>query len=324
MARRAYYRGEGPVSATLHALGVFFHNLASVGWTALGIGVAFHVLKLLLRGVAWRNILTAAFPDAEVPRRGVMGAYLAGVGVNAITPARGGDLVKLYLVRRRIPGSNYPTLGTTLIAETVLDFVLASVVVGWALATGIVPGVRVLRRLPAIDWGWPLSHLRATALIAGVLALALLLALLWWAEDIVELRRRLAAGFAILRTPRRYLTGVASWQLASWGCRLATVYWLLKAFHVQASVHNVLAVQAVQSISTLLPFSPGGIGTEQALLLYAFRGEVSGTRVLSFSVGMHVAVVVANVVLGFVALFLMLRTLRWRRVVVPEEEPASG
>jgi glycosyltransferase 2 family protein len=312
------------LSATLHALGVFFHHLAAVGWTALGIGLGFHVLKLVLRSFAWRTILSAAYPGVDVPRRGVLGAYLAGVGVNAITPARAGDAVKLYLVKRRIPGSTYPTLATTLIAETVLDLVLASVVVGWALAAGIVPGVRVYRRLPAVDWGWPLGHLRTTAIIAGVLTLVAGLALLWWAEDIVELRRRLAAGLAILRQPRRYVTGVLPWQLGSWACRLATVYWLLRAFHVKATAHNVFAVQAVQSISTLLPFSPGGIGTEQGLLIYAFRGQVSGTLVLSFSVGMHVAVVVVNLVLGFAALFLMMRTLRWRRAVVPEEEPASG
>jgi uncharacterized membrane protein YbhN (UPF0104 family) len=312
------------VSSTIHALGVFFHHLAAVSWTALAIGVGFHVLKLVLRSVAWRTIVSAAYPGVDIPRGAVTGAYLAGVGVNAITPARAGDVVKLYLVKRRIPGSTYPTLATTLIAETVLDLLLASVVVGWALAAGVIPGVRVFRRLPAVDWGWPLGHLRTTAIIAGVVLAVVCLALLWWAEDIGELKRRLAAGLAILRQPRRYFTGVLPWQLASWGCRLATIYWLLRAFHVDATARNVFTVQAVQSISTLLPFSPGGIGTEQGLLLYAFKGEVSGTLILSFSVGMHVAVVVANVVLGFGALFLMIRTLRWRRAVVPEEEPASG
>ncbi len=37
---------------------------------------------------------------------------------------------------------------------------------------------------------------------------------------------------------------------------------------------------------------------------------------------MTITIIVVNVLLGFAAILLMLRTLRWRRVVVPEEEPA--
>jgi uncharacterized membrane protein YbhN (UPF0104 family) len=75
----------------------------------------------------------------------------------------------------------------------------------------------------------------------------------------------------------------------------------------------------VQSLATLLPFTPGGIGTEQGLLVYVFRGEAPATAVISFSVGMHLAIVAANVAVGFTALGLMLRTFRWRRVVAAEK-----
>jgi hypothetical protein len=37
---------------------------------------------------------------------------------------------------------------------------------------------------------------------------------------------------------------------------------------------------------------------------------------------MYVAMTILNVLLGFGALFLMLGTIHWRRVVVPEEEKA--
>jgi hypothetical protein len=48
--------------------------------------------------------------------------------------------------------------------------------------------------------------------------------------------------------------------------------------------------------------------------------------VLSFSVGMNIALVVVNVAVGFLALFLMARTLRWRRLAAAqkaESEEAS-
>jgi uncharacterized membrane protein YbhN (UPF0104 family) len=117
---------------------------------------------------------------------------------------------------------------------------------------------------------------------------------------------------------------VASWQLLSWGFRIASVYFFLKAFTVPATLHNALLVLAVQSLSTLLPFTPGGVGTQQGLLVYVFDRAgtgIAGTLLLSFSVGMYIAVTIENVVIGFIALFLMVGTLRWKRVV-PEEEEA--
>jgi hypothetical protein len=64
-----------------------------------------------------------------------------------------------------------------------------------------------------------------------------------------------------------------------------------------------------------VPLTPGGIGTEQALLVYVLAGEAAARAVLSFSVGMNVALITVNVALGALALVIMLRTLRWRALV---------
>ncbi len=50
--------------------------------------------------------------------RNITGAYLAGVGVNAVLPARGGDVMKVYLVHRAMPETAYTTIVTSLLAET--------------------------------------------------------------------------------------------------------------------------------------------------------------------------------------------------------------
>src|SRR5437879_1556947 len=108
-----------------HAVEVFYDHLAAVGWYALGAALAFHVLKTVVRTFAWRNILRAAFPGKRVRRRTVLGAYLAGVGVNSILPARGGDAIKILLVRRGIEDASYATLASTLVVETLFDFFVA-------------------------------------------------------------------------------------------------------------------------------------------------------------------------------------------------------
>jgi hypothetical protein len=101
---------------------------------------------LVLRAVAWQTILRASYPDARPAFRSVLGAYVAGVAVNSVIPARSGDLVKLYLIRHRIPGSHYPTLAPTLAAETVFDFFVAGALMIWALAIGVLPTHQVYSR----------------------------------------------------------------------------------------------------------------------------------------------------------------------------------
>jgi uncharacterized membrane protein YbhN (UPF0104 family) len=131
-------------------------------------------------------------------------------------------------------------------------------------------------------------------------------------------------GFAILRTPWRYLRAVVSWQALSWVLRIASFYYFLRAFRITASIHNALLTQVVQSLSTLFPITPGGAGTEQGLLVYVFRGHEAATPLLSYSVGMKIALTVFNVVLGFSVLLLMVRTLSPRRALAQAEPDEPG
>jgi hypothetical protein len=69
------------------------------------------------------------------------------------------------------------------------------------------------------------------------------------------------------------------------------------------------------SLSTALPLSPGGIGTEQALLVVLLARQASRSALLSFSVGMKLTILAVNIVLGFGALLIMARTLDFRDVM---------
>jgi uncharacterized protein (TIRG00374 family) len=298
------------VGEFFHAVRVFFDELAGVGWGALAVALGLHFGKVLLRTVAWRNILRAAFPEVRIRWAPVCGAYVAGVGINSIVPGRAGDLVKLYLVRHRFPETTYTTLATTLVAETLLDFVLATAFFLWALSQGVVPSIHT----PAFDWGWLLEHGKTTATVVALLTVAVI----WLAyrlQQNTELKQRFGRGFVILRDRRRYVREVGSWQLASWVLRIASLYWFLKAFHVHATIHNALLCQVVESLSTLLPFSPGGAGTKQGFLVAILHGQAPTSRLLAFSVGQYVAVTIFNVALAAVALYAILRTLRLREIL---------
>jgi uncharacterized protein (TIRG00374 family) len=141
-----------------------------------------------------------------------------------------------------------------------------------------------------------------------------------WSRRVRDFKEQVRHGFAILYEPRRYFTEVVSWQALSWVFRIAGVWFFLEAFHIPATARNVMIVLAVQSLSTLLPFTPGGVGTQQGFLLYAFRDTTVGrASLVSFSVGMYVATTVVNVVAGLVALLLLARTIRWKQLIAPEK-----
>jgi uncharacterized membrane protein YbhN (UPF0104 family) len=218
-------------------------------------------------------------------------------------------------VHRRLPETTYTTLASTLFTETVLDIVLATLIFLWALTQGVLPSLHVLPNLPSFDWGWLIAHTQAGAFVFSAVSLALIL-LIWWASRHVEnFKQRIGRGLVILRDPQRYLREVASWQALSWIFRIASLYFFLKAFHVTATVHNALLAQVVDSLSTLLPFSPGGAGTKQGLLVYVLDGQASASKLLAFSVGQYVAVTIFNVAIGAIAIYAMLRTLRLREIL---------
>jgi uncharacterized membrane protein YbhN (UPF0104 family) len=301
------------VDGILDATRAFFDGLASVHWGPLALAILCHLLKVLARTRAWRNIVQAAYPETNVRWRSVYGSYVAGVGVNAIVPARGGDVLKLYLLKHRVEGSAYPTLGATLIVDTLFDTVVASALVAWALAFGFLPGLDVIPRLPPIDWLYLFQHPRLGLLVAALLLVLILLGLTWGSRKVNDFRDRVRQGFTILREPREYLQHVALWDAVDWSLRLATVYFFLLAFGLPGGAEHVALVQTTMSLSTVLPFTPGGIGTEQALLVYVFQGDAPTSTLLSFSIGMKIVLTVVNVVVGFLAILVMLGTFDWRR-----------
>ena len=89
---------------------------------------------------------------------------------------------------------------------------------------------------------------------------------------------------------------MVTWQFASWIARFAAYWALLDAFHIGGSVRNALLVLAVQVVASVFPFTPGGAGVQQALLLTIFAGSPD---VAAFSVGQQIATAVLSSVLGF-------------------------
>ena len=192
---------------------------------------------------------------------------------------------------------------------------LGVVILCYALTQHVLPRVPELPSLPAFEWSWAVANPTITAIIATLILLA----------GIVTARKlhiagkafaaRVRQGFTILRTPRRYALTVAVPQLVGWGCRVGAAAAFLEAFGIPGTLRNALLVMVVGSLTTLLPVTPGGVGTQQALIVVVLGGAATDSQLLSYSVGAQAAVMVANALLGGIALVLMLRTFSLRSAI---------
>jgi uncharacterized membrane protein YbhN (UPF0104 family) len=189
---------------------------------------------------------------------------------------------------------------------------------------GLLPGLPDLPRLPAFDWRFVVEHPRVAAFVGCILLGGVILLVAWATRHVTAFKTKVAQGFAILRDRRVYLRQVVSWQAASWLARIGSTFFFLRAFHVDATVETTLAVLVVGSLSTMLPFTPGGAGTQQAILVFALAGAASSSTILAFSFGQQLVVTTVNVAIGFGAILLMLGTLRWRRHVGGAEAEIRG
>lgn len=270
------------------------------------VALAFQLANLALRSFALRNVIQAAYPERRISPVTVAGAYAAGVALNAFAPARGGEALKIALLRLRIPGSSVPTLLSAGVVLTLLDALIGSSLIATAWGLGALP---VLPSPPVPSLGLLAEHL----LVVGGIVVALVALTATVARPLARRARgiwaRVEQGGAILRTPTRYLRSVVTLQLAGWTCRIGVAFSLLAAFGLPATVPIAVLVVVAGGLSTLVP-TPGGAGTQQVLLVYALQQTATTAAALSFSVGMQVGITAVNTLIGITAMMLMFRTLR--------------
>jgi len=309
----------------LDGIDAFLDQLAAVDPLPVLFAVLAQLAKLTCTSMAWRNVLAAAYPNEIVRRRSIVGAYLAGVGVNAVIPLRAGDAVRIVLAHRAVAHSTYTTVASSTLVLSIFDITAASAVLVWAALTqDALPSLGDLPKLPTFDFSWLLDHPLAAQLLVAALVIVAVVVGIWIHRHVVDFWDRVKQAFTVVRRPGLYLRTVAFWQAGDWVLRLVAIWFLLDAFDIPQTPENVLLVQVSASIATLLPLTPAGIGTEQAFLLYVFQGTVPSSKLLAFSVGLKFMAVGTNVVAGFTAIAITLRTLRYKRALDPQEETAAS
>jgi uncharacterized membrane protein YbhN (UPF0104 family) len=302
-------------TAFFNAVGDFFDSVAAIQWLSLFFALISFGIYLTIRARASFNILRAAYPDERIQFRYIWGAYIAGYGFNAVVPARGGDIIRLFLTKSRIPNSSYPAVASSFAVELIFDLCMAIPIMAFAFSQGAFPKPPDFSKLPAFDLAFFASHPRFTLFLLTVAGIATLIAFAMLSARVKAFWARVRQGVTILFDRRRYFREVFAVQFVGWLFRFAAFFFLLSAFNVGGSVRNVLLVLGVNAVAALVPFTPGGAGVQQALLVKVFSGTATGATVAAYSVGQQIAIAAFTFAVGFGALVWVFKIRSFKEVI---------
>jgi glycosyltransferase 2 family protein len=199
--------------------------------------------------------------------------------------------------------------------EAVFDAFMAVFILAFAFSQGVFPKPPDFSKLPAFDLQFFASHPRFLLFLLTALAVAALVAFALLSARVRAFWARVRQGIVILSDRDRYLREVFAWQLAGWCFRFAAFWLLLDAFNVGGSVRNVLLVLGVNAVAAVVPFTPGGAGVQQALLVKVFSSTATSATVAAYSVGQQIAIGAWTLLVGFLALVFIFRIRSFKEAI---------
>lgn len=254
-----------------------FRKIGDIPLWAVVAAVVLQSAQTSLAALAWFGILRAALPRARFPYRLILACYAVAVALNSFLPANVGTWVMLLMFTTLIAGASFAMVFSGLVVEKI-PFTIFNVGLYLYLFLAVSGSF-------SIKLGLLADHTGLVVLLAvGAIVLLALLARIFW-RRLEGLRAQLVSGGAILRSPRRALTGLFLPVLGSYLARLAIVAVFLGAYGIPVSFHNVATVTASNSISNSVSATPGGVGVTQAMNSAALAGEANAATATAYSIG---------------------------------------
>ncbi|MGA9372531.1 MAG: YbhN family protein [Solirubrobacterales bacterium] len=278
-----------PVSEWIREL---FKKIREVPAWAVVSGVILQSAQTTLAAVAWLTILRAAYPRGRITFRLVLAAYATSVAMNSFLPANIGTWVMLIMFTTVIAGATFTAMLSG-IAVQKIPFSIFNIAVYLYLFLSVAGSFSI--KLGGLADHWVL----AVAIAGGVLALAVL-ATRVFREQWHKLGKQLVVGGTVLRSPRRFFTGVLLPELGSYAARLAIIAVFLGAYSIPVTFHNVASVTASNSISNSVSLTPGGVGVTQAMNSAALRKEAGASTATAYSASQQLITSAWNVVFAVI------------------------
>jgi uncharacterized protein (TIRG00374 family) len=342
---RAHLRTAFVLACTGGLLVLFLRqaNLAEVWHEIRRASPAYLALALLAtlttyvaRAWRWQKLLAPLGPSrfANAFRTTVI-----GFAVNALLPARPGEVLRPFLLARR-EGLSATSAFATVLLERLLDLATVLLLFGvFVLAADPSTSNADPALYRAVQAGGLLAGLTSVAALAFVFLVAghpeRLSALVRRAERILPARlahalayvvERFAGGFAIVRRPGPLVVALLM-SLPLWLSIASGIWFVARAFHITMSFVGTFLIVALLTVGVAVP-TPGAVGGFH----YAFRLGVTtffaapNERAVGAAIVLHAISFLPVTVLGLLFMIqdgLDLSRLRKLAADASREEPAA-
>jgi uncharacterized protein (TIRG00374 family) len=271
----------------------------SVRWEWVVVAIALNLLSVIVRALAWTTVIRSAMKPPHPGAPLVFSAFSVGLFANAVLPGRIGELARVAVLTRKMPGRKgaWATLVGTVFAHRVFDVVPVVLLVIYVVATANIP-----------------TSVRATAIAAicigiGLFAFAFITARRPQEAVSLEGRTRMQRviamarqGLGVMRSPAGAFAAVC-FQILGWVCQLFAVWTAMRAFDIHSPLPAAGVVLLLMNVVTIFPFWPGNVGLVQVAIASALSGYgVAYGRGIAYGFGLQA--IEASVGIGVGVLFL--------------------
>lgn len=271
---------------------------SAVRWQWVVFAIALNLFSVVVRALAWTTVIHSAMEPPHPRALLVFSAFSVGLFANAVLPGRIGELARVAVLTRKLPGRKgaWATLVGTVFAHRVFDIVPVLLLVLYVIATANIPTSAEASLLGVIALGVCLFALafvsaRRPALIS--------------LEELGPARRLLAmgrAGLGVMRSPGAAALAIL-FQICGWTCQLFAVYTAMRAFDIHAPLPAAGVVLLLMNVVTIFPFWPGNVGLVQVAIASALAGYAV-TYSVGVAYGFGLQAIEASVGIGVGVLFL--------------------
>jgi uncharacterized protein (TIRG00374 family) len=294
-------------------------------------GIAVYFIAVWARAWRWHYLLR---PIKAIPTRTMFPIVAIGYMGNNIYPARAGEVLRAYVLRRN-EGVSISASLATIIVERAFDGVvmLSFVFLNLREVAGLTADSRFAGSIRDLAiWG--------TALFFGAVLVFLLMAIFpkpttrivhWiverflpkrWRAQSLDLAGRFLGGLASLRSFKDVgmvlLTSIVIWLLET------GKYWfVMHAFPFEVSFFTLMLMNGVVNLATTIPSAPGYLGTFDApgiavLEAYGVPGEIAA----GYTLLLHAALWLPITLLG--AFYMARASLSWRQIQAEMAEESTS
>jgi uncharacterized membrane protein YbhN (UPF0104 family) len=306
--RATWWRALVPVGLIAVAIGLIWwrgpdwhlvrHTFTTVVWPWIVLAVALNLLSIVARAVAWNIVIREAVEAPRPQFRTVFAAFSVGLFANAVLPGRVGEVGRVAVLARRMPGRKgiWATLLGTVFAHRMFDLIPAALLVVWVLSFADIPRWAVWTVVVVLGGGAALfvaaifgARVRSQALDDGIGRVRLLLV-------------RGRTGLAVMRSPVA-AAGATFFQLLGWVCQLLAVYTAMRGFRIYEPLVAAGLVLLMMNVVTILPFWPGNVGLVQAAVAVSLA-QYGIPYAKGFAFGIGLQLIEASVGIGIGTVFL--------------------